>query len=357
MRWLLVKTPSAAKKHNTLEGNILYYLLNTVMTLITGASGFLGRHLVRYLSGQGAEVRALYNKHAPGAELRSLPGITWMRCDLLDVFEMEEAMRDIMDVYHCAAIVTFNAKRHEEMLHFNTESTANIVNQALEQGIRKLVYVSSVAALGRGGKKNKELTEEEEWSDSSYNSAYGLSKYLAEMEVWRGIGEGLNAVIVNPGIILGPCEQHDPPYPLLKAAYKEFPFYTKGITSWVDVADVVKSLVMLMDSDISEERFIVSGGNLGFREVFTLLAAALGKRPPRYAAGSFMTGLAWRWGRLMNMLGGPQSVITKETAANANLFCYYNNEKLPRALAGFSYTPVSKSIEGMARSFINSYKK
>ena len=327
------------------------------MTLITGASGFLGRHLVRYLSSRGVQTRALYNRHAPDAELRSLPGVTWMRCDLLNIFEVEEAMQGITHIYHCAAIITFDPGRHEEMLHFNPESTANIVNQALEQGISKLAYVSSVAALGRGGRKNKELTEAEEWTDSSYNSAYGLSKYLAEMEVWRGIGEGLNAVMVNPGIILGPCEPYDPPFPLLKAAFREFPFYTKGITSWVDVDDVINALVTLMDSDISDERFIVSGGNFGFREVFTQLAVALGKKPPRYLAGSFFTGIVWRWSRLRNIFDKSKALLTRETAINANLSCYYNNEKLPQAVVGFSYTPVSQSIERMARSFMNSYKK
>lgn len=328
------------------------------MILVSGASGFLGRHLVGYLSGQGVEIRALYHSHAPGSVLRGLSGVTWVRCDLLDVFEVEEAMQGVTDVYHCAGIVTYNVKRHEEMLHFNPESTANIVNQALAQGIRKLVYVSSIAALGRSGNRsNKELTEDEEWSDSSYNSAYGLSKYLAEMEVWRGVGEGLNAVIVNPGIILGECKEHDPPFPLLKIAYNEFPFYTKGVTSWVGMDDVVKTMVLLMGSDISAERFIVSGGNLGFREVFSRLAVALNKRPPRYLAGAFMTGLVWRWGRLRNMFGGSQSAIIKETAMNANLCCYYNNEKLPRFLPGFTYTPIGHSIDRMARSFINSNEK
>ena len=125
-------------------------------------------------------------------------------------------MQGIEDIYHCAAIVSFDPRKKEAMLHFNPESTVNVVNQALVQDIRKLVHVSSIAALGRTGDPKKEMDEEAEWEDSKYNSAYALSKYLAEMEVWRGMGEGLNAVIVNPGIILGATSGHDLSAALMK---------------------------------------------------------------------------------------------------------------------------------------------
>jgi len=255
------------------------------MILVTGASGFLGQHLVRHLSAQGELVRALYHTHPPAQELKNLPCIEWMCCDLLDIFDVEEAMQGVSDVYHCAAIVSFDPRQHRKMLHFNPESTTNIVNQAISQGIRKLVHVSSVAALGRNGDATKEINEDTEWEDSKYNSAYGLSKYLAEMEVWRGIGEGLNAVIVNPGIILGPGNGHDLSSQLMKIVYREFPFYSKGITSWVDVQDVITAMTMLMGSDVEADRFIVSNGNSSYMEIFTTMALALGKKPPRFAGG------------------------------------------------------------------------
>jgi len=327
------------------------------MVLVTGASGFLGRQLVRYLSAQGAIVRALYHKHPPTGDITSLQGIEWLKCDLLDIFDVEEALTGTTDIYHCAAIVSFNPRLRDEMLHFNPESTANVVNQALVQGIRKMVYVSSVAALGRPGDAKKEITEEEEWGESEYNSAYGLSKYLAEMEVWRGIGEGLNAVIVNPGIILGAGNGHDLSAQLMKVVYKEFPFYTKGVNSWVGADDVVKAMVMLMVSDVAAERFIVSAGNFSYREIFTLMANALNKKPPRYYANPLITGLAWRLSSLMNSLLGTNALITKETAGNANSFSFYNNRKLADAFPGFSYIPIGLSIEQMARSFTISYKK
>jgi len=324
------------------------------MILVTGASGFLGQHLVRNLSAQGLQVRALYHTHPPAQELKALPGIEWMCCDLLDIFEVEEAMQDVSDVYHCAAIVSFDRRQHGKMLHFNPESTTNVVNQAISQGIRKLVHVSSVAALGRTGDETKEINEETEWEESKYNSTYALSKFLAEMEVWRGIGEGLNAVIVNPGVILGPGSGHDLSTQLMKIVYREFPFYSKGITSWVDVKDVTNAMTMLMASDVEAERFIISNGNFSYMEIFTIMAKALGKKPPRFAVNSLMAAIGWRLSALKSALSGSKSLITKETANNANSRSFYSNHKLLSALPAFSYTPLPDSIQLMARSFRDS---
>lgn len=323
------------------------------MILVTGASGFLGQHLVRRLSALGQPVRALYNRHAPDESLRALPGITWQQYDLLDIYAVAEAMRDITDVYHCAAVLSFNPKRREEMLHFNSESTANIVNQALEQGLRKMVHISSIAALGRTANNTKEITEEEEWEESRQNSAYGNSKYYAEMEVWRGIGEGLNAVIVNPGIIMGEGDWEDGSARLMKVVNKEFPFYTQGVNAWVDVQDVINIACMLMQSDVEAERFILSTGNYSYREIFTLMAHALNKRPPHIRATPFMTGLIWRWNALRLNLFGARSAITKETAANAQNRCYYNNSKLQRFFPSYTYIPVETTIKRMAAAFLS----
>jgi nucleoside-diphosphate-sugar epimerase len=319
--------------------------------LVTGASGFVGQHLVRLLSSKGMTVRALYRNTLPGADLRALPGVSWMQCDLLDIYAVEEAMQDITDVYHCAAIVSFHPSEKAEMMHVNVETTANIVNQSLEQGIRKLAFVSSVAALGRT-EGTKVITEEEEWEESRYNSAYSLSKYMAEMEVWRGIGEGLNAVIVNPGIILGEGNWDEGSARLMKVAYKEFPFYTKGITSWADVKDVVHILWELMQSDTAAERFIVSAGDFSYREIFTMMAEALHKKPPHILATPFLTGLLWRWNALKKAITGKTVTITKETARNAQKISRYDNSKLLRFLPSFSYTPVADTIKRIAVAYL-----
>lgn len=312
----------------------------------------MGRHLVRHLAAQGLQVRALYNSSMPGKDMQ-LPGVEWLQCDLLDIFAVEEAMQGVEDIYHCAAIVTFDARMADRMLHFNPESTANIVNQAIEQGIRKLVYVSSIAALGRNGTVNENTNEEQEWGESRYNSAYGLSKYLAESEVWRGVGEGLNAVIINPSVILGAGDFSTGSPQIISLANKEFPFYTTGVNGWVDVQDVVRAMVMLMASDTEAERYIVSEGNHSYRDIFTLMAKALGKRPPGIHAGPFITGMAWRLGAVYSRISGKPAVITRETSRTAHGRSTYNNSKLLAAFPQFAYTPIQDTITHMARAFMN----
>ena len=321
------------------------------ITLVTGASGFLGRHLVRYLSQQGHTVRALYNNNPPAEDLKSLANVSWEKYDLLDIYDVETAMQDVCDVYHCAAIVSFHPKDKERMLHFNIESTANIVNQALEQGIRKLAYVSSIASLGRNAATN-EITEEEQWEESSYNSVYSFSKHSAELEVWRGNGEGLDTIIVNPGIILGEGNWDEGSARLIKVAYEEFPFYTKGINGWVDVQDVVSAVYQLMHSDITDERFILCEGNHSYYDIFNTMADALGRKKPAYHANTFMTSLVWRWQMLKNRLTGQNITITKETARTAHKQSFYNNTKLQQYLPDFRYTPIEKTIKRMAEAFL-----
>ncbi len=321
------------------------------ITLVTGASGFLGSHLVRYLSAKGYTVRALYNSNSPCEELRTLPNVTWAKYDLLDIYDVEEAMKDVSDVYHCAAIVSFHPKDSQRMSHFNVESTANIVNQALEQGIRKMAYVSSISSLGRNAATN-EINEDEQWEESKYNSLYSVSKYKAELEVWRGNGEGLDTVIVNPGIILGEGNWDEGSARLIKVAYEEFPYYTEGINGWVDVQDVVKILYDLMQSDITAERFIVCEGNHSYHEVFNMMADALGRKRPRYKATSFMTSLVWRWEMLKHKLTGKNITITKETARTAHKQNFYTNSKLTRFLPDFQYTPLADTIKRMAMAYL-----
>jgi len=322
------------------------------MVLVTGASGFLGLHLVRYLSERGLKVRALYNNHPPAGNAATLTGVIWMRCDLLDVFEVEEAMAGISQIYHCAAIVSFSRRMHDKMLHFNPESTANIVNQALTQGNLKLVYVSSVAALGQATGQGKEITEEEEGGESQYISAYGLSKYLAEIEVWRGIGEGLDAVIVNPGIILGQGGEQSGASRLMAAADGEFKFYTLGVTAWVDVNDVVKVLYNLMTDGPVAERYIISAGNFSYREIISLMAKALGRKTPQWYASPALSGISWRLSGLYSLITGKRSPITRETVAGAQAVSLYNNRKYLNAYPAFNYTALNETIEGMAKAWV-----
>jgi len=321
------------------------------VVLVTGASGFLGQYLTRYLSEQGESVRALYHRHTPSTELEQLPGVKWLQCDMLDVYALEDAMQGVTHIYHCAAMVSFNPQRREQMMHLNIESATNLVNLAIEQNITKLVHVSSIAALGRNAKHKNEITEDDEWEDSKQNSAYAISKYYSEMEVWRGIAEGLNAVIVNPGIILGAGNWNEGSANIMRVVDKEFPFYTLGVNAWVDVSDVVIAMYQLMKSEVSAARFILSSGNYSYRDIFTKMAIAINKRPPHIKVGPYLTGLLAQFYMLRNKLLGGAATITRETSRNAHLYCYYNNEKLFKYLPAFEYMPLEVSINRMAVVF------
>ena len=325
------------------------------MILVTGASGFLGQHLVRRLALEARPVRALYNNTLPPDELQSLPNIIWQKADLLDIYDVETVMQQVQQVYHCAAVVSFDGRDKEQLLHTNIETTTNIINASLDAGIEKLAYVSSVASLGRS-QVEKEINEESEWEESIANSTYSKSKYFAEMEVWRGMAEGLNSVIVNPGIILGEGDWEKGSAKLIKTVDKEFPFYTDGINSWVDVKDVVEVLIQLMNSDISEERFIVSAGNFSYKEIFTMMANALHKDPPHIRASNVLTSLVWRWSVLKSFFTGERPTITRETATTAQKKAYYDNKKLLKALPNFRYTRMEATIQRMATKYKASKK-
>lgn len=321
------------------------------MVLVTGASGFLGQHLLSQLVAENVPIRALYNSHTPNDSLLQLPNVSWMKCDLLDVFEVEEAFKDVREVYHCAAKVSFESEDKYLIQKINADSTANVVNAAIEANVRKLIHVSSIATLGREN-IDKPLNEDSFWEESKNNTAYARSKYLAEMEVWRAIAEGLNAAIINPAIILGVGNWDEGSARLMKVADSEFPFYTEGVNGWVAVEDTIRAMILLMKSDISEERFILSEGNHSYKEIFTLMANALGKKAPHIKAPTWATGLLWRWNWLKKLSTGKSGTVTKETTRTAQVKCYYDNSKFLNAFPDFKYTPIEQTIKEMGKAYI-----
>ncbi len=326
------------------------------MILVTGASGFLGKHLLHALSNDGIPVRALYNSTQPE---QTLAGVEWMQCNLLDIFEVEAALKDITHVYHCAAIVSFNPKYKNQVIDDNTSATANIVNAALEAKVQKLIHVSSIAALGRNRVEQGVkigIDEETFFEESKNNSAYSQGKFAAEMEVWRGIAEGLNAAIINPGIILGEGNWDVGSARLMKVVYDEFPWFTEGVNGWVDVQDVVKAMLLLMNSDVQEQRFVLTAGNFSYLEIFTKMANALNRKPPHQKASSFATAIVWRVEHLKYLLTGKVASVTKETARTAQLQCYYDNSKFLKAFTDFAYTPIEVTIKRMAQQFLKDLK-
>ncbi len=311
------------------------------MILVTGATGLVGSHLIRELVRQGKTVRALYRSSVPAMDVAGK--IQWLKGDILDIVSLEEAMQGVTHVYHCAAAVSFHPKKKDLLHQTNIEGTANVVNACLASGVQKLVFVSSVAALGRIREKEA-INETMNWTAETSNSEYGKSKYLAEMEVWRGIGEGLNAVMVNPVIILGAGDWTTGSSAIFKSAYDEFPWYTEGTSGFVDVQDVVKAMVLLMESDISAQRFILSGANVSYREIFNLIAQQFHKRPPHRKVTPLLAEIVWRVEAIKGKLTGKDPLLTKETARTAQAKVHINNSKLKQFLPGFEYTPVAEAI-------------
>ena len=311
------------------------------MILVTGGAGLLGKELIAQLLLQGKKVRAIYNR----TELADFQNtnLQQMQCNILDVVGLEEAMKGVEYIYHCAAVISFNPRRKEEMFKINIEGTANVVNAALDAGIKKMVYVSSVAALGRI-RENEPINESMNWTEETSNSAYGQSKYLAEMQVWRGIGEGLNAVIVNPVIIFGAGEWNSGSSQIFKNVYKEFPWYTNGSTGFVDVRDVVKAMIELMNSDITAERFIISAENRTYADVFNLIAKAFGKKPPQKKVTPLLAKIVWRLEAIKSFFTAKDPLLTRETAATAMTKANFDNSKLKKYLPGFTYRKIEDSI-------------
>jgi dihydroflavonol-4-reductase len=312
------------------------------MILITGASGLVGSHLAMALVADGKRVRALYRSVVPsfaGAEK-----VDWVQGDILDVVSLEEAMAGITQVYHCAAVVSFNPKKKKMLQQVNVEGTANVVNACLGAHVQKLLFVSSVAALGRI-RENTAINETMNWSEETSNSEYGKTKYFSEIEVWRGIGEGLDAVIVNPVIILGPGDWEKGSSGLFKTAYDEFPWYTEGAGGFVDVKDVVQAMIEVMESDVSAERFILCADSLPYKSIFTQMADNFGKRPPHKKVTSFLAAIVWRWEAVKAMFTGKDPVLTKETARTAAAKVRFDNSKLLKYFPSFQYTPVEDSLQ------------
>jgi nucleoside-diphosphate-sugar epimerase len=235
------------------------------------------------------------------------------------------------------------------MFQTNSKGTANLVNLCLEKGIKKLCHVSSIGALGES-ELNVPITEDLLWKPSKRVSAYSLSKYLSEMEVWRGITEGLNAVIVNPSVILGPGDWNKGTPGFFRLIDQGFPYYTNGITGYVDVRDVAEVMVQLMESNFTRERYTVSSENLTYRQFFDLIAQALGKKKPDTAVEKWKSSVIWRSEALLSVLFNREPKITKETAHIAHSIAYYANDKLKSVLP-FDFLTIEQSVNQIAQKY------
>ena len=323
------------------------------MILVTGGAGLLGNTLIEMLLQKGENVRATYNS-TPLA-LNTFTNFETVKCDILDVYALEDALQDVTEIYHCAGLVSFNPKDEKKLYSINVEGTANVVNAALNAGVRKFVHVSSVAALGRI-RPGEMIDENMLWTEETSNSKYGHSKYLGEMEVWRGVAEGLNAVIINPSIILGAGNWNEGSTKIFKSVYDEFPWYTEGTSGFVDVKDVAVAMIQLMESNITAEKFIISAENISYRDLFTMMAKAFGKKAPSKKVTPFIAALTWRMENIKSMFMGTSPLLTRETANTALTKVEYDNRKLITQLSGFKYRNMQDTITNTCNKLIAANK-
>jgi nucleoside-diphosphate-sugar epimerase len=324
------------------------------MVLVTGGTGFLGSYIIKHLVEKGYKVRAIRREKAvlPFYIPKEIfEKVEWVTGDILDVVSLEEAMDGVDQVIHAAAVVSFLKADRKNMYQVNVEGTANVVNISIEKNVKRLVYISSVAALGRtahGGSVN----EDRKWEDNKVNTHYAKSKYKAELEVWRGSAEGLNTIILNPSTILGYGDWNSSSCAIFRSVYNEFKWYSPGINGFVDVEDVAKATVLLMESNISDKRYIVNGDNWHFKQLLETMASNFHKKKPYKETTPTLIGIAWRMEKLKSMLNGHRPLLTRESARIAHSKTYFENAKLLAALEGFSFTSLQESIQKACEKYL-----
>ena len=331
-----------------------------MMNIVTGGTGFIGSHLLYTLLKEGKEVSALIRKGASKNQTKKifayytnspsslLNKINWIEGDILDYPLLEAAMREAEYIYHAAALVSFAPSDKYKMLRTNIQGTENIVNAALSTGVKKLIYLSSVAAIGTPPDENLPADENCKWMKTKKTSNYSISKYYAELEVWRGIAEGLNAVIVNPSIVLGPGDWTKGSNALFKTVWGNNKFFTTGSSSFVDVRDVVKIMSLLAENDIASERFILTSENISYYNFFCRAAKIFNKPVPHIKAGKCLLSFAWRAEMIRSILLCKKPLITKETTISAQNKNQFSNDKIKKLL-NFDFIPVDVTIQDVLK--------
>ena len=312
------------------------------MILVTGATGLVGSHLLVKLLQKNEEVKALFRSEKQIEKVKNVfafhhqtalfDKINWVKGDITDIPSLEIAFEKVTHVYHCAALISFDPSDEDELRKINIEGTANVVNCCIDFGVKKLCHVSSIAALGNPKEHETTITEETEWNPEELHSDYAITKYGAEMEVFRGHQEGLEVVIVNPGVIFGygfPKQGSDI---IVQSVKKGLSFYTKGSIGIVAVEDVTNCMFQLMKSTISGERYILVGENVILKDFITYLATLLNIKPPTIYASKTMTSIAWRLDWLIAKITNRKRKLTRATAKASHSVDIYDTSKIVTAL-------------------------
>ena len=337
------------------------------MILVTGGTGLVGSHLLYRLAKKNVSVKALYRTEKSLVKVKNVfsyyqdnseelfDKIQWIKGDITDIPSLENAFSEVNYVYHVAAIVAFDPKRYRAMRQVNIEGTANMVNLSIQNKVKKFCFVSSIAAIGDSINSNI-VTEENEWNIEGKNNGYSITKHGAEMEVWRGSQEGIDIIIVNPGIILGGGFWKINTGTMFSKSFNGFRFYTEGVSGFIGVLDVVNSMIGLMESHLKNERYILVSENVSFREIFTKIATGFGRKSPSIKVYPLYTSILWRVEFVLSKLLNKSQTLPKDTARTLHSKTYYSSDKVKKDL-GFEFTPIEKSIQETCKHYLKDFEK
>jgi len=332
------------------------------MNLVVGGTGLVGSHLLWELITRGEKIKVLVRSEKSKKKilqtfqyytenaLQYFNQLEWCEGDIMNYGSIDAAMENISFVYHCAAMVSFSPADNDFLLRNNVDGTANVVNACLKRPGIKLCFVSSIAALGHS-ELSEEVTEVHMWKPNIKRTVYSISKFKSEMEVWRGIEEGLSAVIVNPSVIIGPGNWNSSSAAFFPLVYYGLKFYTTGITGFVDVRDVVKVMAQLTHSPVKNDRFIVSARNLSFKDLFYLIANALKVKPPKYEASPLLLKLASKLDGIKSIFTSSQRKISDDTISAAVSKNRYDSKKICETI-NYQFIPFEETINHCTKIYL-----
>jgi len=333
------------------------------MILVTGGTGLVGSHLLYHLLLKNDSVKAIHQHSSDLLAIKSVFGyytadvdtlfnrIIWVEADLINIPKLEIAFEDVTHVYHCAAFVSFDPKDYKKMRKINIEGTTNVVNLCIFNSIKKLCFVSSVATLEKEIKKDF-IDESENWDNTKDKSGYAITKYGAEKEVWRASQEGVDMVIVNPGVILGSGFWNKGSSALFSKVKNGFPFYTEGVTGFVDVIDVVQIMQKLMLSEVKNERFVLVSENISYKELFFQIADALHVKHPAIKVSKSLSEFIWRLEKVKSIIFRSSPVITKYSSRSSLSKKTYSSEKIS-TIKNIKFIRIDKTIQRICKDLIS----
>ncbi len=335
------------------------------MILVTGGTGFVGSHLLFHLSLEYDRIRATYRKQHDLALVKKVFSyysdhsddlfrtIEWVRADITDISELNIAFEGVSEVYHCAAVVSFDQKDDSLMRKVNAEGTSNVVNLCILKSVNKICFVSTIATLEKIN-PNEPVTESNIWTTNKGKIAYAITKRAAEMEVWRACQEGINCIIVNPGVIIGPGFWNSGTGKIFSKIRQGLTYYPTGKTGFVGVNDVAKAMISLMKSSIKNESFILVAENLFFKNLLFEIANSMKAKCPTKKISATGMELGWRLYWLKSLLTGKKQDLTQDAARSASGIKLYSSEKIQRSL-DFKFSPMITVIQETGAFFLKDH--